>query len=594
MISRDMGMVLKEPLFPRGALHRAALAEAGARTGDAGLWCVAFSGGADSLALLLAVAGLWPERRGRLVALHFNHRLRGEASDGDERFCREVCAALGVAFRAGRWEDTPVMGKIPNPKVQIPKESQNSKVQNFKIPPSSAPGLSPTVPPARVSEARVSEARAREERHAFFRREMDALGARVLWLGHQKDDVAETQLMRLARGSSSAGLAAPRPAQRLADGRVFLRPLLALTKAEITAALRARGVAWREDATNAGGDFFRNRIRRDVLPAWLAAAPGDALAGAALSREWLEEDDEALEAWLGELMECGARSAERGMDRRADGIAFAGENGGAGENRSADIPVRDFAGRNAHAPLGVAAANTDGTPVPPLDLRVLAGKPRALWRRALRRWEPAGGLARAGFEALLELCMRGGDFQRVSVGGGFAVMRGGVLAFLAADAGDASALPGGGAVGRWLAGASASLPARAGCVLFLPDGAVLAAREVAISPGLRARILAGDWDPAREVCVSLEEAAPPLVARPWAPGDRYRPLGAPGSAKLHDLFINRKIPAGRRLALPVVCDARGRIVWVPGLPPADEVKISNNSGVGLRLTYKSGTSTVRP
>jgi hypothetical protein len=47
------------------------------------------------------------------------------------------------------------------------------------------------------------------------------------------------------------------------------------------------------------------------------------------------------------------------------------------------------------------------------------------------------------------------------------------------------------------------------------------------------------------------------------------------------------------LALPVVCDARGRIIWVPGLPPAEEAKISNDSGVGLRLTYASGTSTVR-
>jgi tRNA(Ile)-lysidine synthase len=572
------------PLFSRAALHPAVLAAADAA--DGAPWCAAFSGGADSLALLLAVAGLWPERRGRLVALHFNHRLRGEASDGDERFCREVCAGLGVAIRAGRWEEAPVTGA-------------------------------------------VSEARAREARHAFFKREMDALGARVLWLGHQKDDVAETQLMRLARGSSSAGLAAPRPVQRLADGRVFLRPLLALTKAEITAALRSRGIAWREDATNEGGDFFRNRIRRDVLPAWLAASPGDALAGAALSRELLEEDDEALEAWLRELTGCGSersetpamRNAECGMKRadfgmrsagRGIGGASAGENSGDGDDRSAGR----FRGRrptvcHARDPLGVAAANTGespvppeptgGTPVPPLDLRVLAGKPRALWRRALRRWEPAGGLARAGFEALLEACMRGGDFQRVSVGEGFACMRGGVLSFSSAPTGGASALSGGAAVlpggagarGRWESGAPASLPAQAGCVLFLPDGAVIAAREVAISQGLRARILAGEFEPSREVYVSLKESMPPLVVRPWLPGDRYRPLGAPGSAKLHDLFINRKIPAGSRLSLPVVCDARGRIVWVPGLPPADEVKISNGSSVGLRLTYAPGTSTVR-
>ncbi|WP_068769945.1 tRNA lysidine(34) synthetase TilS [Termitidicoccus mucosus] len=515
---------------------------------------MAFSGGADSLALLLAVAGLWPERRERLVALHFNHRLRGEASDGDERFCREMCAGLGIAIRAGHWEEAPVAGV-------------------------------------------VSEAQAREARHAFFKREMDALGARVLWLGHQKDDAAETQLMRLARGSSSAGLAAPRPVQRLADGRVFLRPLLTLTKAEIMAALRSRGVAWREDATNAGGDFFRNRIRRDVLPAWVAAAPNDALEGAALSRELLEEDDAALEAWLEELTGCGMGSAERGI-----GGASAAENGGDGKDGSADLagmslrsePVRDFAGgfRGQRPTVCHARAPLAGTVT--LDLRPLAGKPRALWRRALRRWEPASGLARAGFEALLESCMRGGDFQRVSVGEGFVSMRGGVLSFSAVPAGGAAVMPGGAeARGRWETAAPASLPAQAGCVLFLPDGATIAAQEVVISQGLRGRILAGKFEPSHEVYVSLEESMPPFVVRPWLPGDRYRPLGAPGSAKLHDLFINRKIPAGSRLSLPVVCDARGRIVWVPGLPPAEEVKISNSSSVGLRLTYGSGTSTVR-
>jgi tRNA(Ile)-lysidine synthase len=225
-------------------------------------------------------------------------------------------------------------------------------------------------------------------------------------------------------------------------------------------------------------------------------------------------------------------------------------------------------------------------------LRPLAGKPRALWRRALRRWTPAGGLARAGFEALLERCMRCGDFERVSIGEGFASMRGGVLSFLMPATGDAAAFPGEARERRETA-APASLPALAGCVLFLPDGAMLTAREIAITQGLRGRILAGEFDPSREVYVSLEEAAPPFGVRSWLPGDRYRPLGAPGSAKLHDLFINRKIPAGRRLLLPVVCDGRGRIVWVPGLPPADEVKISNDSGVGLRLTYASGTSTIR-
>lgn len=318
--------------LPPARLHPAALARAGSRRA-AGPWAVALSGGADSVALLLVLWAAFPARRRRLVALHFNHRLRGRAADADERFCARLCAALGVEFASARW--TRERGAAP-----------------------------------------VSEAAARAARHAFFAREMKRRRARVLWLAHQQDDVAETLLMRLSRGSGTGGLAAPRPVQEFADGRVHLRPLLTLAKAELVAALRAAGAVWREDASNLSALFFRNRIRRTVLPAWMAAAGRDAAAGAALSRERLEEDDVALEAWLDEL----APFARRGRCL--------------------------LAGR-------------------------LAGKPRALWRRALHRWllavQPETDLSRQGFEQLLAALMRGKD-TRFSLGArDFAVLRAGEL-----------------------------------------------------------------------------------------------------------------------------------------------------------------------
>src|SRR6185312_6911905 len=211
---------------------------------------VAFSGGADSLALLLLLWAHWPGRRRRLRALHFDHRLRGKSSRADAAFCARVCRALGVPLTAGAWAEP---------------------------------------------DAAAGEAGARAARFAFFGREMRRRKLRVLWLGHQQDDIAESMLMRLARGSGAAGLAAPRPLQAGPGGR-RLRPLLGLKKAELAAALAAAGAAWREDETNTEGTFLRNRIRRRVLPAWRRASAGrDALAGAALARELLEEDDDALE-----------------------------------------------------------------------------------------------------------------------------------------------------------------------------------------------------------------------------------------------------------------------------------------------------------
>jgi tRNA(Ile)-lysidine synthase len=318
--------------FPRAGLHPSVLAWADARP-QRELWAVAFSGGADSLALLLLLWAHWPERRGRLLALHFNHKLRGRASDADAKFCGDVCTALEMKLRAGAW--------------RRPKRG-------------------------------ASEAEARTARMEFFEKELRVARCRALWFGHQMDDVAETLLMRLARGSGAGGLSAPRPVQLMPGGRVRLRPLLTLQKNEVTAALGAAGAGWREDASNAAPIFFRNRIRRDVLPVWRAAAPGrDVLAGASLTRELLAEDDVALEAWLDEVQPLAADGA--------------------------------------------------------LDVSRLAGKPRALVRRALHRWlsaQPgAGELSRQGFEALLAAVQRGRPVRHSLGAQGFAVIRRGRLVY---------------------------------------------------------------------------------------------------------------------------------------------------------------------
>jgi tRNA(Ile)-lysidine synthase len=321
--------------IPRSALHPSVVAWAeGASPAARSPWGVAFSGGADSLALLLLLWTHWPERRAKLVALHFNHRLRGRASAADAKFCEQVCHALGVRVVSGSW-----------------------------------------------TEARkgASEAEARTARFAFFQRELGRRRSLALWLGHQQDDIAETLLMRIARGSGTAGLAAPRPVHAMPGGRVHVRPLLTLKKHAITEALRKAGAVWREDASNETSDYFRNRIRNEALPHWVAAAEGrDALAGAALSRELLAEDDAALEAWVDAL----------------------------------------------------APVSGDGKR---LDVKALKDKSRAVVRRALHRWlagqEDIGDLSRQGFTALLAAVEKG-TFTRFSLGrDGFAVLRKGVLLF---------------------------------------------------------------------------------------------------------------------------------------------------------------------
>ena len=81
-------------------------------------------------------------------------------------------------------------------------------------------------------------------------------------------------------------------------------------------------------------------------------------------------------------------------------------------------------------------------------------------------------------------------------------------------------------------------------------------------------------------------AAPPapLVWRGRTDGDRFQPLGSPGSAKLSDLLINRKIPANLRESLPVVL-CGGEILWVPGLPPAENARLTGPTKGAVRLTW---------
>jgi tRNA(Ile)-lysidine synthase len=324
-------------LIPRERFHPAAVHWADSRPkGES--WAVALSGGSDSVALLLLLWALWPARRARLTAFHFDHRLRGAESTADARFCAGLCAALGVPMVSGRW----------NARRRL-----------------------------------RSEAEARGARFAFFEGGMAARRIRVLWLGHQLDDIAETMLMRLARGSGAGGLAAPRavhtiiPTGARGSPRIHVRPLLTLKKEEIARVLRKAGASWREDSSNAKGVHFRNRLRKDVIPRWLRAAGRDALAGAALSRELLEEDERAIEAWV-------------------DALEPIGKDGSLGVSR-------------------------------------LAGRPTAVSRRALHRWlllqKRAGELSRQGFNILLRAVERGTPVRHSLGSHGFAVIRKGSLRF---------------------------------------------------------------------------------------------------------------------------------------------------------------------
>jgi len=147
--------------------------------------------------------------------------------------------------------------------------------------------------------------------------------------------------------------------------------LLPLKKEVVEAALTTARIPWREDASNRRRDFFRNRVRLDVVPGWGRAAGRDAIAGAARSRELIAEDDAALEDWADRLY--------------------------------AQMPKNR------------------------LDVAKFAELPRAVVRRVLYRWlrtVPDGdGMSRQAFELLLAALILGTATRQSMGRQGFAVIR---------------------------------------------------------------------------------------------------------------------------------------------------------------------------
>ena len=212
------------------------------------------SGGADSVALLMMLQPLRQAGGLELMALHVNHGLRGEDADGDEAFARALCGRLEVPFRALRLD----LG------------------------------------------GRRDENAAREARYAAFRQVMAEEGISTLILAHQRDDQAETFLMRLMRGAGPEGLGGMRPAEER-EGYRLLRPMLDFSGAELREMLRQAGIPWREDGSNRERNYLRNRIRLELIPWMEENAPG-ASGRLARTAEMIGRENDAMARAAEELL----------------------------------------------------------------------------------------------------------------------------------------------------------------------------------------------------------------------------------------------------------------------------------------------------
>lgn len=178
------------------------------------------SGGSDSIGLLHLLLNL-KEYRLKLIVAHINHRLRGKESERDANFVRKKAQGLGLTFEYRE--------------VNTLKFKEKNKLS--------------------------LEDAARRLRYEFLQEVFDKHSANVISTAHTLNDQAETVLMRLVRGSGTLGLSAISPV----SGKL-VRPAMNISSKEIQEYLTKGEISWMEDSSNKSTDFFRNKIRLELIP----------------------------------------------------------------------------------------------------------------------------------------------------------------------------------------------------------------------------------------------------------------------------------------------------------------------------------------
>ena len=351
-----------------------------------------------------------------------------------------------------------------------------------------------------------SEAEGRALRYRFFEDAMQRVerGA-VVATAHTADDQAETVLFRIARGAGPKGMAGVLPERPPG----LVRPLLPFWRRELAAFAAAQDIPFRDDPTNQDLRWTRNRLRHDLLPALEEAVPGAAAALAALadtSRSHVEALNHLLDDRIEALAPGGERPSYDVLDLDRDGLLTLPDSVLALVLRRAASRLGGRPGRNAtHELLRFARESPSGR-------RTAVAGGVAVTRRLahlrFERTEPADGANEN--DARASLCPAA---QEIIVTGGEGA-------------------------GRFAHG---RLEVHAAWSHAPPDGFPSVAP---FAPG---------------------DVQFPLAVRPWRPGDR---IAAPyGKKKVNKILLEARIPSDCRTGYPVLTDAAGKVLWVPGLAP---------------------------
>lgn len=469
----------------------------------------AVSGGADSTYLALRLKELAPRRRWIVRVAHCEHHLRGEGAARDAEFVRAFAEREDLPFHH----------------LHVLKTD--------------------------FSDGESVEAALREERYARLRELARETDAAAIAFGHNATDAAETFLMMALRGSGPRGLGSMRDVARIPGmDALIVRPLLDMTREEIRASLRERGIAWIDDPTNESDRHRRNRVRRDVLPVLEAIEPA-AVRTIARSARLCAEENSLLEA------EVLARSPLRDPVASGDGFVLF-DLGTVGDGALGAVAMRAAIRASAESFAGDAMATSPSSAALDDLLERLANRNAEETRLLLGpsaaafvagRWlllhrpdnEPVDLLARGLTLLGTCLCSAGADFKPSEI-------KPGGSPFRATSTGDALAL-------AW-ANPADWLGSETGLARLANN------REAVLAP--------------------VPETGTILLVREAEPEEFV--ITKAGRRTVRDVLQEAGIPACVRRRVLALCDGRG-ILWIPGVRRAEAALASPGSPTAILATW---------
>lgn len=447
---------------------------------------LALSGGADSTALLYILHRC--RQLGRLpqapLCIHLNHQLRQQDSDLDEAFARACANSLGLEF-----------------------QSQSIDVKAY----------------ARQHRLSVETA-ARELRLRCLVNLSKAGNCTTVATGHHRDDNAETVLQRLSRGTGFRGLAGIWP-KRTIMGLNFISPLLCVGREDIRTYLRARELAWREDASNHNCSFRRNFIRHKLLPT-------------------LQQSCVASLPTLLDRLSIEARKLQEQVNARADMIC-----------------------------AQLAHVADDRTLLPK---KRLLSEPEIIQIELMRRILVDLGcgernLSAGHYQRVIQLA-NAGRSNRIQLPEGFAVRsQSDILTFER----EPNQPP---------PGPHRIPPTELNVPGFTAFGPYAVEAHWVDAAGMRGLAFERQGHSYTEH-LDWDKLDSPISIRFRRAGDRFCPLGKRTPQRVSKFLINAKIPAIRRDQIPILTDAR-KLIWVCPVRICDEAKVTAETTRILRIQVR--------